>query len=172
MEFVAPPRLALEQLPGPSRLPAPKAPTPTIKPSAAGVAARGASLPMDAPLARPLPPSANPYAKNIPRNFTELPGYLPHGVSFLGPNSAYRKLLRESAAYAEKTKNMPEPYVPPWDRTMIDMYGEEHVKAMRKPPEEFAVRARRFAREEAERRTMAARASLRGWSIAANKAKR
>jgi hypothetical protein len=68
--------------------------------------------------------------------------------SFLGEESAYRKLLRE----IKRAEPIPEVYVPPWRRTMIDIYGEEHAKAMRKQPETYEKRATRFAEEERQRR--------------------
>ena len=63
--------------------------------------------------------------------------------------SAYRMLLREVAA----AEPIEEVYVPPWRKTMFDIYGEEHARRMKEPPEKFGRRAMRFAKEEHERRT-------------------
>ena len=98
---------------------------------------------------------------------TQLPGFLPGGISYLGEQSSYRKLLRELAAAPPPT----DVYVPPWRQTMSEIYGEEHVRRMRQPPESYEKRAKRFAAEEADRRRSWSRAALRGWTHAGGPAK-
>ena len=73
--------------------------------------------------------------------------------------SSYQQLVWEMAnkrgifeeASSRGGSNEPV-YVPPWRRTMGEVYGKETVAAMKKPPEEYERRATRFAREEHERR--------------------
>lgn len=73
--------------------------------------------------------------------------------------SSYQQLLWEMAnsrGIFEKPGprggSKEEVYVPPWRRTMSEVYGVETAIAMKKQPENYEQRARRFALEEAERR--------------------
>ena len=80
-----------------------------------------------------------------------------HTPSFRGENSAYKKLLRETAARPVK-----DVYVPPWRRTMSEVYGKEAVEAMKAEGKlSYVERANKFANEEATRRASGSKQALR-----------
>ena len=56
-----------------------------------------------------------------------------------------------------------EIYVPPWERSLSEVYGKESAAYMKRPVESYEKRASRFAREEAERR--AAGRWRSGWKV-------
>ena len=74
--------------------------------------------------------------------------------------SSYHKFLREMAVAEKESLLFPKDvYVPPWRKTLSEIYGEEHTKRMKAPVESYASRAKRFAEEEA-----ATRSRVDGWS--------
>jgi hypothetical protein len=84
-----------------------------------------------------------------------------------GEVSSYGKLRREAASgkYTSSWGPMDigDPHVPPWERTMSEIYGKEHVDALRaQGAESYVERANRFAKEEAARRASGSRKALGG----------
>ena len=76
------------------------------------------------------------------------PSWMEHAPSFVSQDSSYQKLLRETKA----RKHLPDVYVPPWRRTMSEVYGKEAVKKLHQS-ESYAHRAQRLAKEEGIRRS-------------------
>lgn len=72
-------------------------------------------------------------------------------------SNSYHKFLKEQRVTEPFITQ--EAYVPPWRRTMSDIYGEEIAKRMKAPVESYAARANRLAAEEA-----AIRNKVGGWS--------
>ena len=97
---------------------------------------------------------------------TQLPGFLPGGISYLGEQSSYRKLLRELGCAAAH-RCLRATLATDDERDL----RREHVRRMRQPPESYEKRAKRFAAEEADRRRSWSRAALRGWTHAGGPAK-
>lgn len=82
------------------------------------------------------------------------------------PDSAYHKLKREteSGMYTSSWGSQPvgEVYVPPWERTLTEIYGAETVKAMEaEGRESYVQRATRYAKEEAQLRASNSREAKR-----------
>ena len=85
--------------------------------------------------------------------------------SFQNSDSAYKRLLKEtqSGTYPTSWGKMPigEVYVPPWEQTMIDIYGKKTVDAMRaEGAESYVERANRFAKQEAAARAAGSKKAL------------
>mgnify|MGYP006875110529 CR=1 FL=1 len=73
--------------------------------------------------------------------------------------SSYHKFLKEMKTVEPFLPPENEIYTPPWRKSMGEVYGMETALKMKAAPEPYEVRARRFAKEEAEKRNR-----VDGWS--------
>ena len=73
--------------------------------------------------------------------------------------SSYHKFLKEMKTVEPFLPPAEEIYTPPWTKSLGEVYGMEVAQKMKAAPEPYEVRARRFAKEEAEKRNR-----VDGWS--------